>query len=104
MGCSINGTYRSGADSSRGTGPRKRRRREHTFLPTAQERPFFCIWEAKEAVALSDFRNDVDAPDDINQSLHLNNAIQRIDLGLTGGTKPCSANLITLNTNLAEKG
>jgi hypothetical protein len=61
---------------------------ENTFMPTAQEGPFFCVWEAKEGVTISNLQDYVDAPDDIKQSLALNNAIQRIDLELTGGTTP----------------
>ena len=61
---------------------------ENTFMPTAQKRPFFCILEAKEGVTISNLQNYVDAPNDIEQSLALNNTIQQSNLELTVGTTP----------------
>ena len=43
----------------------------HSFMPIPLESPIYCVWEVKEGVSGSEFRDFIDGPDGANRVLLL---------------------------------
>ena len=61
----------------------------HSFMPTSQTGPIYCVWEAKDGKTEADLQEFIDGPDGVNFGLSaMNNNIMKLDLELTGGQTP----------------
>ena len=61
----------------------------HSFMPTSQTGPIYCVWEVKDGKTEADLQEFIDGPDGVNFGLSaMNNNIMKLDLELTGGQTP----------------